>query len=353
MTKKPGDTRHRRPTMTEVARKAGVSQTSVSLVLNNAGGVRVAEATREKVRKAAEELGYHVWRRAPIGAGSIRSIGLLIDDIGSNPLSSAAIEAARRRAWEHGCVLTVVPIHGDKTLERAGIDLLFAQRLVGVIYQSFFTQKVTLPKKLRTAPLILLNCYTSDPNVAFIVPDHEQGAVAATSELIGYGHRRIAFINGDPTMEAARLRLNGYRAAMRTAGLPVHSDHVVFTNWQVSDAHAATLALLHKPSPPTAFFCASDKLALGCYEALKGEGFAVAKDFSVVGFDDDPMAQYLSPPLTTVQVPHALMGERAIDFLVGQTSHEGALPQAGHKIGCPLIRRQSVGEKISAAPGLL
>jgi LacI family transcriptional regulator len=339
--KAPGKS-SRRPTMIDVARRAGVSQASVSLVLNDAGGVRVAGATRQKVRQAAEELGYRVWRRSPVGSGSIRTIGLLVDDIGSNPLSLGAVEAARARAWKDGCVLVVLPINGDKELERHAIDLLMGQRLVGIVYQSYFTQELTLPKALRTANTILLNCYTRDPNVPHIVPAHSEGARKAVAALIDAGHRRIGFINGRSEMEASRHRLEGYRKAHEDRGFRIDPALIRDGDFTIGPGERETKALMKLPDPPTAVFCASDRTAVGCYEALKSLGISVPGDVSVVGFDDDPLASIVTPPLSTVRVPHAKMGEIAVEYLLERAAGDRPAGSISSRMSCDYVARDSV-----------
>jgi len=333
-----------RPTMVDVARHAGVSQASVSLVLNDTGGVRVADATRQKVREAAEALGYRVWRRSPVGSGSIRTIGLLVDDIGSNPLSLNAVEAARERAWRDGCVLVVIPIHGDKDLERHAIELLTAQRLVGIVYQSYFTQELTLPKALRTANIILLNCYTRDAKVPYIIPAHAEGARKAVTALLDAGHRRIGFINGKSTMEAARDRLDGYVKAHQDRGIEIDPTLIRDGDFTIGPGERETKALMAQAAAPTAIFCASDRTAVGCYEALKTLGIRVPDDVSVIGFDDDPLASIVAPPLNTVRVPHARMGEIAVEYLLGRASG-GASVVPTSRMDCDYIVRESVAPR--------
>ena len=122
-----------RATMIDVAKLAGVSQATVSLVMNGAGGTRVAGATRKQVREAAEALGYRIWRRSPVGSGALRAVGFLVDDTITHPLVNYAIEGAREAAWENDCVLMVLPTRGDEAQRAAALDLLFGQRLLGVI----------------------------------------------------------------------------------------------------------------------------------------------------------------------------------------------------------------------------
>lgn len=333
----------KRATMMDVARLSGVSQATVSMVLNKAGGVRVNAETRERVLEAAEALNYRVWRRTPVGSGSIRIIGFLIDDIAARLLTVASIEAAREAAWAAGCMLVVIPIHGQADLEQAAIEFLLGQRLVGVIYGAFYTREVDLPKALRTAPVVLLNCFSSDPNLLAYVPDHEAGAYLATDHLIGLGHHDIAYINGSSTMLASSLRLRGYQRALADHGIALDPTLIADGDWSLSVAQSLTAQFLSRPVPPTAIFCASDRMAIGSYEALAGAGRHIPDDISVVGFDNDPVAQHLSPTLTTIYVPHAEMGRKAVDYLLDR--YEGREPEQLSGIvtlPCPLLDRGSV-----------
>ncbi|QQA43873.1 LacI family DNA-binding transcriptional regulator [Pelagovum pacificum] len=333
-------TRDKKPTMAEVAAAAGVSQTTVSLVLNNTGGVRVSEETRDKVRSAAQELGYFVWQRNNVGSGSIRCIGLLVDDIESNPLSLTAIDMARKRAWANDCVLNVLPFNSNRKLEKAAIDLLLSLRLVGVIYQSFYTRKVELPKALRTQPIVLVNCYSADQNVPYVVPGHRAGAYVAVEKLIAAGHRRIGCITGAMEKEASGDRLQGYLSALRDAGLPHDPTMVRVGDWNMGLAERETVALMQEDNPPTAIFCASDRMAIGCYEALKGMGYKVPQDVSVVGFDGDPVGQHLTPPLSSVHVPHGAMGASAVDYLIARANHTDYALR--NELPCDFIERESI-----------
>lgn len=336
----------KRATMVDVAKRAGVSQATVSLVLNNAGGVRVNDETRDRVQKAAEELNYKIWRRTRVGAGSIRIIGFLIDDIAASPLTTASIEAAREAAWQNGCVLVVVPIRGETDLERAAIKLLLDQRLVGVIYGAFYTKKVTLPKALRTVSVALLNCFSHDPNLLAFVPSHEAGAYTLISSLIEQGHRRIAYINGQSDTLASEQRLRGFRRAMMDHGIGVDENLVTDGGWSLSKAQNRTKAFLALAEPPTAIFCASDRMAIGAYEAIAAAQLRIPEDVTVVGFDDDPTGEHLSPPLTTVHVPHARMGMMAVQQLIDR--YEGRTTEflkGTVSLECPVVLRGSSGPK--------
>lgn len=333
-----------RVTMVDVAKLAGVSQATVSMVLNDTGGTRVQEQTRKLVRDAADQLGYRVWMRAPVGSGGLQAIGFVIDDSTSNPIVNMAIDAARELAWESGAVLVVLPTQGDERLRASALELLFAHRVVGVIFAAFFTREYSLPQKLHSVPTVLLNCFTPNDAVPAILPAHAQGAETAVEHLIAAGHRRIAFINGESWMVASRDRLRGYKRALKAAGIAFDEELVRSGNWLLSRGHDCTRDLLAMDDPPTAIFCASDKMAIGAYEAIKEAGLSIPGDISVVGFDDEPTARFLDPPLTTIRVPHEDLGRRAVTHLYAKRSRtdRSAAITGRIQIECPLVERNSV-----------
>ena len=333
-----------RPTMVDVAKLAGVSQATVSMVLNETGGTRVTEKTRGLVREAAETLGYRVWMRAPVGQGGIQAIGFVIDDSTSNPITNKATEAARQLAWENGAVLVVLPTQNDERLRAAALELLFAHRVVGVIFAAFFTREYTLPQKLSSVPLVLINCHTRGDIAPAILPAHALGAETAVRHLTASGHRRIAFINGEGWMEASKDRLRGYKRGLKVADIAFDAKLVRSGNWTLSGGHDCTRELLALPEPPTAIFCASDEMAIGCYEAIKEAGLSIPRDISVVGFDDASSSRHLEPPLTTIRVPHEDMGRRAITHIYAKREAQKQGIIAGRlQIDCPLVERRSVG----------
>lgn len=328
--------------MTDVAEVAGVSQATVSLVLNNVGGSRVNGETVKKVRAAARKIGYSLARRNPVGAGATQSIGYIIEDTLTNPMVNIAIEAARQAAWENDCVLLVLPTQGDSELGIAALDILIEQRLAGIIMSSFFTRKISIPQKLRSQRSVLLNCYSSRNSVPTLMPAHYEGAREGVEHLIARGHKRIAMINGPLWLDAYSDRLKGYKTALESAGLPFDPSLVVYGDVRISDGQRGTAALLDEQEAPTAIFCCADQVALGCYEELKSRGLKIPHDMAVLGFDDDPMVQLLEPPLTTISVPHAEMGRRAVAHLLSM--RDGTTDDIiDGRVLCdaPLIVRQS------------
>ncbi|MDM9629046.1 LacI family DNA-binding transcriptional regulator [Rhizobium sp. S152] len=334
-----------RPTMSDVAKLAGVSQATVSMVLNGTGGTRVTEKTRMLVRAAAKQLGYRVWMRASVGSGGLQAIGFIIDDSTSNPIVNKAIDAARQIAWENGAVLVVLPTQNDERLRTAALELLFAHRVVGVVFAAFFTREYSLPQKLSSVPVVLINCHTKGDIAPAILPAHTLGAETAVRHLTTAGHKRIAFINGESWMEASKDRLRGYRRGLKTAGIGFDARLVRSGNWTLSGGRECTIKLLALPEPPTAIFCASDEMAIGCYEAIKEAGLTIPGDISVIGFDDITSSRHLEPPLTTILVPHDDMGRRAITHLFAKrdSDRQSEIITGRLQIDCPLLERASVG----------
>jgi LacI family transcriptional regulator, galactose operon repressor len=331
----------RRATMMDVAAAAGVSQTTVSLVLNNVAGARLSSSTRQRVREAAEALSYELVRKGPpepaLGAGVI---GIVADEISTDPWVAMALDGVREKAWEHGLTISASVTRGDAELESAVYAQMARQRLAGLVYATIQTRRVPA---LSAPPVatVLLNCYVTSHAFASLVPGEVLGGYAATTHLIRAGHRRIAHIHGQSWMDASRDRLKGYRRALAEFEIPYDPDLVRPGNWEPSAGHAQTVALMALDRPPTAIFCANDLMALGCYEALREAGLRIPEDVSVVGYDDREIAQFLRPALTTVLLPHFAMGHQAAELLIdGSLRPAGRQPQI--KVECPLIARASV-----------
>ncbi len=327
--------------MMDIAKEAGVSQSTVSFVLNDVREISISEATRQRVLQVSQALGYRR-RSQSLHEATHRTIGFLIDSIATSPFGVASMDAVRDLAWEHDRTLVIASSGGDAGLEHAALEQLVALRPEGIVYASILTRQVSPPETLRSVPAVLLNCYVDDRDLPSVVPAEVAGGETATARLIAAGHRRIGFLNGEPWMDAARDRLHGYRSALTAAGLPFDSALVRDADWSPSRAFQQTLALLTLPNPPTAVFCASDTMAVGCYEALKERGKRIPDDVAVIGYDDQWVARHMSPPLTTMLLPHEQMGRWAIEYLMTRPSDSQEEPAPQVRLECPLVERTSV-----------
>jgi LacI family transcriptional regulator len=362
--------------MTDVAKAAGVSQSTVSMVLNHMSGARLAPETRARVFEEAARLGYRLPRRdgqpepqavlAGAGAGGGTGgavprtvIGYLVDEISTSPHPVVSVDGARDAAWEHGCVLAVHVTRGNTAQETATLAALAAHPgLLGIVYSTIFTREVRLPEPLRAGhvPVVLLNCHDDELRRPAIVPGEVGGGHGATEHLIRHGHQRIGFINGEPWMEAAKDRLKGYKRALATADLPFDPALMRDGDWMSGSGYDATLSLMREPRPPTALFCANDLMAIGALEALRQLGLRVPEDISVMGYDDQEISRHTHPPLTTMVLPNYEMGRAAVEALLGLAAGAGTVAGTGTegpaaapagrrwltKIDCPLVERESV-----------
>lgn len=327
-----------RITMKDIALKAGVSQSTVSFVLNGQENMRISEETRKRVTDAVAELGYR-----PRGAGrppkdaGVRVIGLMFDEIATSPFAAISIEGVQETAWKENVVVEVVMTGGDKEYEASVLRKWAADRVEGVVYGSILTREVTPPDTLAKHRAVLLNCYEAQGRIPSVVPAERRGGEAATRVLIEAGHRKIAFITGENWMEASDQRLEGYERALRQANIPVDPNLIVEGNFLPSGGRSATLRLLDGPVRPDAIFCANDLMAVGCYEALKERGEQVGETMAVMGYDDQEIAQHLSPALSTVLLPHREMGSWCAQVLLSQSENQ----KDQVRMECPVVVRQS------------
>jgi LacI family transcriptional regulator len=329
--------------MWQVAELAGVSQATVSLVLNKVGGSRVNETTRKRVLDAVDALGY----RTNAFAKSLRSgesgmIGFISDEVASSPFAGQLLKGAQLRAWETGNVILSVDTFGDPRLEAAAIDMMRSYRVQGVVYASMYHRVVDLPTGLDSLPSVVVNAQDRSGMVPSIFPDEEGGGYAATRHLIEAGHTRIAMINIQPPdseLPAGIGRLAGYRRALDEAGIAEDPTLIRYGHGIVEDGLERTLELFDRPDRPTAIFCGNDRTAWGSYRALESLGLRVPEDCSIVGFDNHEMlAPYLDPGLTTVELPYERMADAAVELLLANDRPDAST----YSINCALVRRGSV-----------
>ncbi|THD48813.1 MAG: LacI family DNA-binding transcriptional regulator [Bradyrhizobium sp.] len=328
--------------MVDVANEARVSQTTVSLVLNHADGARLSAETRKRVMQAAARLGYQpVGRSGPPNISNASALAFVCDEFSTDPWTAIALDGVRDKAWERGLTVSIAVTRGDANMEAAVLSQLAAGPIVGLIYATINTRLVDPPVLRVRLPVVLLNCHTTGGALTSVVPGEVGGGHAATDVLINAGHRRIGFINGEASMEAARHRLRGYRQALAAAGLPFEGELVRQGNWQPLSGYEATRELMALADPPTAIFCGNDLMAVGCYDALRELGLRIPDDIAVMGYDDREIAQHIHPRLSTVLLPHFEMGAIAADQLIGAATGSINRPLQ-IRVECPTVLRDSV-----------
>ena len=342
----------RRVTMTDIALVAGCSQATVSFVLNKASGVKISDSTRHRVIEAARTLNYasaslahhDVVEGQPVG-NLVQSemLGFVVDQLATSPEAVVAIEGVRQAMWDQGRVMMVAQTMNDPEMEEKVLRTMVAKGANALIYMTIFTREVMLPAWIGdlAVPVILLNCYTAERSFPAVIPGEVAGGQKAAQHLIDHGHRRIGVITGEPWMEATRDRLKGYRRALTGARIGFDPNLVIAGDWSASGGYDGTRRLLALAERPTAIFCQNDRMAIGCYEALKEAGIVIPDGMSVVGYDDEEISRHLHPQLTTVVLPQRAMGAWAVKVIAGAKKP----PTEGFpvtKLDCDLIARLSV-----------
>ena len=331
-----------RVTISDVARLAGVSNATVSFVLNEKPGGRFSQETRQRVLAAIDALGYRPNALArTLSAGSSRFIGVVSDAIATTPFAGQLIQGAQDEAWRNGYVLLIANTGGDRAVEERALGMLLEHQVAGILYSTWYHRRTLSPYLLKGVPHVLANCFSDDPTELAVVPDEVQGGRSATRLLLERGHRRVAFLNSVEDAPATVGRLKGYREALAQFDIPFEHELVLEVGHDQESGFAGISRLLELQHRPTAVFCYNDRVAMGAFDALRCAGLEVPDDVAIVGFDNqEVIAAHLRPPLTTVGLPHYEIGARAVQVLLSQGTGSG--DGAVHVVACPEIVRASV-----------
>jgi DNA-binding LacI/PurR family transcriptional regulator len=337
----------RRPTIRDVAARAGVSHQTVSRVIN--GHDSVTDETRERVRAAIRELEYVP---SPMARGLIsnrtHSLGLVTAEISDHFFAEVAAGAeveARRR----GYFLMIASVEeAAPTDEHAYLRLMLERRVEGLIIASpspLLNTEQLPPALAERVPIVALAASHDLSGFTVVDVDNERGGFDATTLLVEHGHRRIATITGPLEWPSAADRLKGYNEALRNAGIGAAEALVEHCHdWGLAAGQDAVDRLLARGPDFTAIFAQSDLIAIGAIQALRSRGLAVPGDVSVVGYDDIPVAGFVDPPLTTISQPMREVGEVAAGIVLDAIAGDGARRRepAVHLLPARVVVRGSV-----------
>jgi LacI family transcriptional regulator len=329
----------RRPTLRDVAARAGVSFKTVSRVVNEEPGVSSALAGR--VREAIDELGF----RPNVGARVLRladprtsSIGLLLDNV-ANPFAASIQRAVEDVALPRGVVVFSASIDEDPERERRIAATFTARRADGLILVPTGDDQSYLEAELRAGTAVVcIDREARNLRVDSVVATNVAGATGGVRHLVAAGHTRIAYLGDRATISTARDRLAGYRAALEEAGAAHDPSLVVQDLSSAALAEEAARRLLRRDDPPTAMFTAQNLVTIGAVRALHRLG--LQRRVAVVGFDDFLTADLLSPGITVVAQDPAAIGRRAAGLLFARMAGEGG-PPTTHPVPTVLIPRGS------------
>jgi LacI family repressor for deo operon, udp, cdd, tsx, nupC, and nupG len=328
-----------KPRLRHVAELAGVSQATVSRVLNGRPGV--AEETRREVLRALDQLGY-----VPVGMARARRrglVGLIVPEL-DNPVFPRFAQAIESRLANEGLTTVLCTSTPAGMGEREYLDVLLDHAVDGVVMVSGIHADTTGDHahyhdlRARGLPVVVVNGRPDDLEVPSVTVDHVAASRKAVTHLASLGHRRIGLAIGPrryvPTLELEQ----GYRAGLQLAGLPDDPALVSETLYGLEGGHAAAVQLL--AAGATAVVCSSDLMAIGAIRAVRESGRRVPDDVSVVGFDDAGPNAYLDPPLTSSQQPFEAMSA-AVVRLVTEARRDGPAPEL--RFRPELVVRASTG----------
>ena len=327
----------------EVALKAGVSIATVSRVLNDKGPVAVE--TRQRILAAIEQLRYvpHGAARSLI-TNQTDTIGVLLPDLYGEFFSEVirGIDLAARRSGFH---VLISGFHSDRAEIEAVLRALRG-RVDGLIVLSPDVDAQSLRRNLpETLPVVLLNTPVEGDGADFdaINLDNHGGAFAMVRHLAGLGHRRIAFIRGPEENADARERLRGYRDALLSLEIAGEEELELGGDFSEESGYRAGQRLLALEPRPAAVFAANDSMAIGCLFALREAGARVPGDIALAGFDDIPIARYITPSLSSVHVPIAELGTRAMERLLHAVDNKNGHERRQETVATTLVVRGSCG----------
>lgn len=354
MTKKPGDKpqsaamppamRQKRsgPTIRDVARAAGVSISTVSKALNNAGSLKAE--TRQRVAAVAKKMGFRPNDLAQaLHRGQSWTVGLISND-SFGRFTLPIMEGLEGCLAEHKIAVFMGNATDDPELERQHLEQLMGKRVDGLVVTARRSdRRSNIDLGAIDLPIIYVFAQADSPEAFTLLPDDEGGAKMATAHLAALGRKNIAHITGPEHFEAVRLRRAGYRAALDDAKLPAIDAFCLPGVWSEKWGRDAVEKLFDGDGPkPDALFCGNDQIARGAADALRERDILVPDQVAIVGFDNwDVMTDAARPPLTSIDMNLRQLGreagERLVEMIAGKTF------SGVHRLPCRLVERVSCG----------
>lgn len=340
--KKPISTRAKAPTIRDVARVAKVSIGTASKALNANG--RLSTETREKIKRVALEISYRPNDLAQsLHRSKSMTVGVITND-SFGRFSFPIFEALEERLAAEGIAVFMCNATDDPARERQHLDQLLGKRIDGLVVTARRTDNRPpigpLPSGL---PVVYVFTHADEDDALSLLPDDEGGAFMATQHLAAQARKRIAHITGPERFEAVRLRLQGYRRALKDHGL---NEQILHGPWSEAWGREAVDMLFSEEGPnPDALFCGNDQIARGMVEALRELGIRVPRDVAVVGFDNwEVMTEAARPTITSIDMNLKTLGREAGERLIAMIG--GQKIRGAKRMACSLIIRKSCGASV-------
>jgi LacI family transcriptional regulator len=327
----------------EIAKRAKVSTATVSRAINRVPTVNAQLAKR--VWSIVDELGYYPNTQArALVSGRSRIFGLIVSEI-TNPFFPEIVQVFEKIAVQHHYeILLTSTVHDPKLME-SSVRRMLERRVDGVAVMTFGMEELLLEDlKLRNVPLVFVDVGPPRPHVSNIRIDYLHGIRQAVQHLAALRHKRIAFITGPLRLPSAVARRDAFAHSMREIGLEVDKRLVVEGTHTTEGGMAALTQLLAGSVKPTAVLCSNDMTAIGVMRKSYELRIIIPRDLSLVGFDDIRLAQFMLPPLTTVQMSQAKLARLAFNALLADVQRETPAPNGtGYELQTSLVLRESTG----------
>lgn len=310
----------------DIAKRAKVSTATVSRTVNHASTVDAQLAKR--VWKAIDEMGYYPNRQArALVSGRSRVFGLIVSEI-TNPFFPEIVQTFETLAVENNYeILLTSTVHDTKRMKLA-VRRMIEGRVDGVAILTFGMEDALLEDlRFRNLPLVFVDVGPKAPRVSNIRVDYADGIRQAVQHLAALRHDRIGFITGPLQLKSAIARKNAFEDSMRELGLAVNRDYMVEGNHKPEGGGRALHKLVGLRERPTALLCSNDMTAIGVMRAAFELGIEVPKQLSIIGFDDIRMADFMIPPLTTVQMSQSELATQAFHALLKETKRDTPDPE--------------------------
>lgn len=301
-------------TMKDIARIAKVSTSTVSHVINNTR--YVSDEIREKIMKVVNELNYTPSAVArSLKVKETKTLGMLVTAT-SNPFFAEVVSGVEQYCNQHHYNLIISSIDGNEQRLQQNIQTLIQKQVDGLLLMYSDTRHAMVEQLNLNLPIVVMDWWPTELNADKIYENSEFGAYLATKTLIEQGHKNIAIITGKLDKSLAHNRLLGYQKALQDAHLPITPDWIIESHFDFEGGVEGMKKLLQITPRPTAVFACSDTIAVGVYQVAWQQGLRIPQDISVIGYDNIMLAQYLTPPLTTIHQPKAELGKLAVETLL-------------------------------------
>lgn len=318
----------KRPTMSDVARVAGVHKATASRALNPLTASQVNTATARRVLAAARQLGYTPNTTArSLRTSRTYTVGVLIPDL-TNPLFPPIVRGIEQTLFPRGYTALVANTDNDAGREESHFEALLSRQVDGFILATGRRDHPLVESAHRRGiAAVLVNRGTDQPLYPLVTGDDTAGMSAVVEHLAGLGHRRIALLAGPSHLSTGHSRSRAFRLALEAHGLAAAAT-IECAAYAIDAGEAAMVSLLDRPGErPTAVVAGNDLIAIGVLRAIRGRGLRCPEDISVTGFNDMPLLDELHPPLTSVRVPRFELGAEAARLLLEQVDGGPAVPK--------------------------